>query len=90
MTQPTLFDAPATVYAVHRAEEAAESSRRASAADRVLAALRIGPQTNLDLIDICQRISGRIYDLRRRGYVISVEPLDPGIYRYTLLKEPRR
>jgi hypothetical protein len=84
MTQPTLFDAPATIYARHRQELAAEDRRLASAADRVLAALEAGPQTNLTLIAICQRISGRIYDLRKRGYVIEVEPLEPGIFRYTL------
>ncbi len=96
MTQPTLFDAPVSlssrsaamplpsVYAAHAAETTAEAGRLASAADRVLAALQTGPQTNLALIRICQRISGRIYDLRRRGYLIDVDPLAPGIFLYTL------
>ena len=85
MTQPTLFDAPATVYAIHAREEQAEARRRDSAADRILDALRTGPKTNLELIHLCQRISGRIFDLRRRGYQITTVPLEPGIYRYTLM-----
>lgn len=92
MTQPALdftASAPApTVYALHRqevaAERAEEDDRRASAADRVLALLQQGPQTNLTLITVCQRISGRIYDLRKRGYPITTEPLEPGVYRYRL------
>ena len=84
MTQPSLLDLPQTVYAVHRAEVAAEAHRLAGGADRVLAALQDGPKTNLQLIALCQRISGRIYDLRHRGYQIETEAVAPGIYRYTL------
>ena len=76
-----------TVYAVHQAEEASEAHRLASAADRVLAALQSGPKTNLQLIHICQRISGRVYDLRQRGYDIRIERIDPGVYRYSLRQE---
>ena len=95
MTQPFLFDRinaepiREDVYTLHRqeltVETALEAERRDSAADRILAALRTGPKTNLELIDIAQRISGRIYDLRHRGYQIVTEPLAPGIYRYTLM-----
>lgn len=84
MTQPDLFMAPQTVYAAHHAENTAEAHRLASAADRVLAALQEGPKTNLELIHICQRISGRVYDLRKRGYQITMERLEAGIYLYTL------
>jgi hypothetical protein len=85
MTPGTLnFDAPVSVYAAHRAEVRQEAQRLVSAADRVLAALQTGPKTNLQLIDICQRISGRIYDLRHRGYRVTTEPVGPGVYRYTL------
>ena len=76
-----------TPYTLHAQDLAAEDARLASAADRVLAALATGPKTNLDLIHICQRISGRIYDLRQRGYRIDTEPLEPGVYRYTLRTE---
>ena len=99
MTQPTLFDrinpepVREDVYARHRREVAAElveeRDRRDNTADRILAALRTGPKTNLELIDIAQRISGRIYDLRHRGYRIITEPLAPGIFRYTLITPPR-
>jgi hypothetical protein len=84
MTQPSLLDLPHTVYAAHRAEVSAERVRLASAADRVLAALQDGPKTNLELIALCQRISGRIFDLRERGYQIETERIAPGVYRYTL------
>jgi len=85
MTPGTLnFDAPVSVYAAHRAEVAQEARRLASGADRVLVALQDGPKTNLDLIHLCQRISGRIYDLRHRGYRVTTEPVGPGVYRYTL------
>jgi len=88
VTQASIdFDAPVSVYAVHRAEVRQEADRLASATDRVLAALQTGPKTNLQLIDICQRISGRIYDLRRRGYCIATEQIAPGIYRYTLASD---
>lgn len=76
-----------TPYTLHAEAVAAEDARLASAADRVLAALQEGPKTNLDLIHICQRISGRIYDLRQRGYTIDTDPLEPGVYRYTLHQE---
>jgi len=95
MTQPFLFDrinpepVREDVYTLHHREVAAETAqeddRRASAADRILDALRTGPKTNLELIHLCQRISGRVFDLRRRGYQITTEPLEPGIYRYTLI-----
>ena len=85
MTQPSLLDLPQTVYAAHQAEVSAERVRLASAADRVLAALQDGPKTNLELVALCQRISGRIFDLRRRGYRITTEPVAPGVYRYTLV-----
>lgn len=86
MTQPALdfTAAPVTVYQQHQAEVDGEARRRHGAADRVLDALRAGPRTNLDLITICQRISGRIFDLRRRGHSITVEPVSPGVFRYTL------
>ena len=89
MTQPALdFAAPVSVYTEHRAEQRRETARLESAADRVLAALQQGPRTNLDLIHLCQRISGRIYDLRRRGYQIETACLEPGVFRYTLRGEP--
>jgi hypothetical protein len=85
MTLIDLMDAPQTIYVLHKAEVSAERVRLASAADRVLAALQDGPKTNLELIALCQRISGRIFDLRRRGYRITTEAVGPGIYRYSLV-----
>jgi hypothetical protein len=87
MTQPSLLDLPQTVYSAHRAEVSAERVRLASAADRVLAALQTGPKTNLELIALCQRISGRVFDLRRRGYRITTEAVAPGVYRYALVTD---
>lgn len=95
MTQPTLFDRvnpepcrePLSAYSAYASEQAQEQARWESAADRVLARLQQGPATNLELITICQRISGRIYDLRRRGHIIAVDALQPGVYRYTLTPE---
>lgn len=87
MTQSSLdfTAAPApSVYAAHAAEQQQEHQRRAGAADRVLALLQEGPQTNLTLIRVCQRISGRIYELRRMGWLIDAEPIAPGVWQYTL------
>jgi hypothetical protein len=64
--------------------ESAELTRRQSGADRLLAKLQDGPATNLELIHVVQRISGRVEDLRKRGWLIDCTKLQPGVFRYEL------
>ena len=60
-----------------------ELQRRATAKDKVLARLRAGPATNVDLNGICYRYGGRIFELRHEGHVIERECLEKGVWRYT-------
>lgn len=50
----------------------------------VLAALRAGPKTNVELNAICFRYGARIYELRHEGWTIDKRCTAPGIYLYTL------
>jgi hypothetical protein len=77
-----LFDAPVRprVNPVVR-----ELGRRERNKDRVLARLKQGPATTMDLILVGgARAVGRCWELRREGYVITVEHIDGGLFRYTL------
>lgn len=85
MTQGAIdFDAPTTVYAEHRAEVAQEAQRLASAKDRVLARLRQGSATNVELNAICYRYGARIMELRREGYAITKTHQSKGVWIYAL------
>lgn len=50
----------------------------------ILAMLRKGPATNVELSAIGQRFGGRIHELRQAGYAILREQEGRGLYRYTL------
>lgn len=53
--------------------------------ERLLAALRTGPKTNVELMPICgMRVSGRVFDLRRHGYAIKATAGTGGIWTYEL------
>jgi hypothetical protein len=65
-----------------------EKARRLSAKERVLARLRLGPATNLELNDICFRYGARILELRQGGHVIETEPGDKGVFLYRLGQPP--
>lgn len=53
--------------------------------ERLLAALRTGPKTNVELVPICgMRVSGRVFDLRRHGYAIKATAGTGGIWTYEL------
>jgi hypothetical protein len=61
-----------------------ERARRTSAKERVLARLRLGPATNIQLNELCYRYGARILELRRAGYDIETRPIEAGVYQYTL------
>jgi len=50
----------------------------------ILARLREGPATNVELSAISLRYSARMFDLRAAGYDITGERLPGGIHVYTL------
>lgn len=56
----------------------------------ILARLREGPATNMELIPISTRFGGRIFELRKKGYRIDTTVLDRagGLTLYTLMSEP--
>lgn len=68
--EPTLFD---------------EAKRLSKADERLLARLRTGPATNVDLVPVCGlRSSARVHDLRQCGYQIKAEHVRGGVWMYTL------
>ena len=50
----------------------------------ILARLRTGPATNVQLNQICFRYSARIHDLRSRGHKIVLERGEGGVNIYRL------
>ena len=85
MTQASInFDAPVSVYTAHRAEVQEEADRLASAKDRVLARLRQGSATNIELNAICYRYGARLLELKREGHPWVKESEGRGVYRYML------
>lgn len=44
--------------------------------------------TNKQLNQICLQYDARVSDLRRKGFVINVESLGKGLYKYFLIKTP--
>lgn len=65
-----------------------ELQRRSRNADRLLARLRQGPATTLEIIAVAGcRAPARAWELRQQGFEISVEHIDGGLYRYSLRQE---
>jgi hypothetical protein len=59
--------------------------------ERIVKALReagLEGVTNIELVKLSLKYDARISDLRRKGFVIDVEPLGKGIYKYILVKMP--
>lgn len=50
----------------------------------ILAMLRAGPATNVELATIGQRFGARLLELKQAGYAIVKAQEGPGLYRYTL------
>jgi hypothetical protein len=69
----------------------AEAKRLTRQQIAVVAKLREGPATNMELIPISTRFSARIFDLRKLGYVIDTSVIDraKGLTLYTLKSEPK-
>lgn len=92
-TQGDLFgeDGNATNAAPCRAQTAvADEAKRLNRQQiLILARLREGPATNMELIPISTRFGGRIFELRKKGYRIDTTVLDRagGLTLYTLLGE---
>lgn len=85
MTQPSLFDVVRVPRQRAETPVTVELARRERNLDRVLARLKQGPATTMDLIAVGgARAVGRCWELRRQGYEIDVEQVGGGLYRYTL------
>lgn len=75
----TLFDP------VDRNVRREDVDRMTRSNERLLAALRTGPKTNVELVPICGiRVSGRVFDLRRHGYAIKATAGTGGVWTYEL------
>ena len=62
-----------------------ELKRRENNETRVLRRLQHGPATNMELMDIGGlRFSGRVSDLRAKGYIVTQEHIHGGLHVYTL------
>ena len=86
MTQPTLFDVPVSTPKPNPV--ARERARLNAAALRVLARLKEGPATNVELCHPSiggMRAVGRIHELRCDGWGIDKSHLSGGTWLYTLL-----
>lgn len=85
MTQPGLFIGTGELHKPKPVQ--LERQRLTAAADRVLAALRTGPKTNVQLCHPSVgglRGVGRVHDLRTAGYDIRKAHQHGGIWLYTL------
>jgi hypothetical protein len=66
--------------------EPAEQTRLSRQRAEILARLKEGPATNVELGAIAQRFGGRIFDLRHKdGIPIGREQIGRGLFRYWLL-----
>lgn len=79
-----ITDDPAPVARCNPTVAEADVPRLSVQHHRILALLRQGPATNVELSAIGQRFGGRIHELRRAGYAILREQEGQGLYRYTL------
>ena len=67
---------------------APEFKRRGTQADRILARLRSGPATNVELQTIAQRFGARLGNLKDRGMKYEVTKGDgPSVFVYTLTQD---
>lgn len=91
VTRPADLPTPAerqTVWQTHTEERDEEVHRLARVEERMLARLRQGPATNVELSHIGLKYTARISELRTRGYVIEADYVKRGLWRYTLVSEP--
>lgn len=77
-------DDPPPVAKLNPTVQEADVHRLGKQHHAILAMLRAGPATNVELSAIGQRFGGRIHELRRAGYAILREQVGQGLYRYTL------
>lgn len=89
MTQPGLFtDLPPARAKKRETPVTRELQRRERNVDRVLARLKAGPATTVQLIEVggC-RAPARVWELKRKGYAITVTHVEGGLYVYELKGE---
>jgi hypothetical protein len=66
----------------------AESARLCGQANAILARLRMGSATNVELSELSLKYTGRVSDLRKRGHKIEcVKDYQTGLSTYTLKKD---
>jgi hypothetical protein len=63
-----------------------ERARLSPQHDAILARLRQGPATNLELEAIAHRFGARLHELKRAGHEIKRECVESGVYRYELIE----
>lgn len=61
-----------------------ERARLSEQHHAILARLRQGPATNLELGQIAQRFTARLHELRKAGHDWRRETVRAGVYRYSL------
>jgi len=84
-TQPFLFE---TTHALHPRDphvDPQDKPRLAGQNAAILARLREGPATNLELSDFSLKYTSRISDLRAAGHTIRCDRLQGGLTTYVLI-----
>jgi hypothetical protein len=85
MTQPRMnFAEDVILPSDSHVVEPAEVNRLASQNQQILARLKRGPATNVELAGISLKYTGRISDLRKVGHVITPERVKGGVTIYRL------
>ena len=85
-TARDLYDEPPPVPLNPSVPEC-EAPRLGAQHETILARLREGPATNVELGMICQRFGARLHELRLAGIGWSKTMVRPGVYEYRLTGE---
>jgi hypothetical protein len=65
----------------------AEKLRMSPQHQTIVARLKEGPATNLELGMICQRFGARLHELKRAGFLWSKKAVRHGLYRYEMVRD---
>jgi hypothetical protein len=82
-----LFDRPAAVPFADPSLSEAEKLRMSPQHHAIVARLREGPATNLELGMISQRFGARLHELKKAGFLWSKATVKPGVYRYEMVRD---
>lgn len=85
--QSTIFDLPPKPIEVNASVAPCDRKRLSRQCSKLLAALRVGPMCNVDLMAHHRifNLSARCSELRKAGCVVVAKRTDqPGVFEYTL------